>query len=266
MPVYALMDAVSLRLRKHQTWNSGYILNEERKAAFSMAKTDSESFYNSPLFSGLSRPDIEVILRQARPKKIKKGHTLFHQGDSAEFTFMVKSGQIKLFQSSRSGNQTLLRVIGPGEILAITTTLGVLSYPATAVAERPTELMALSGKQLEDLVLKIPRLGINALRILSLRVREMQDRFSELAAEKLERRLARTIMRLAAQVGRKHERGVLLDLEISRQDLGEMAGTTVYSISRILSGWERAGILELGRKKILVRTPHALYQIAEELE
>jgi CRP-like cAMP-binding protein len=232
----------------------------------SSERSSAGSFYGSLLFSGLQRAEIDLILREARSKKIGKGHTLFGQGDKAEFTFIVKSGQIKLFQSSRSGNQTLIRVIGPGEILAITTTLGILSYPATAEAERATELMALSAKQLEDLILKIPRLGINALKILSLRVREMQDRFSELAAEKLERRLARTLMRLTAQVGRKHERGVLLDLEISRQDLGEMAGTTVYSISRILSEWERAGILELGRKKVLIRSPHQLYQIAEELE
>lgn len=229
-------------------------------------KSGSISFYDSPLFSGLARPEVELFMRHARPKRIRKGQVLFHQGDTAESTFVVRTGQIKLFQTTRSGNQTLLRVIGPGQILAITTTLGILSYPATAVAERVTEVLALSGKEFEEMILKIPSLGVNALKILSLRVREMQDRFSELAAEKVERRLARTLLRLSAQVGRKHERGVLLDLEISRQDLAEMSGATVYSISRILSSWERAEILELGRKKILVRTPHALYQIAEELE
>jgi hypothetical protein len=73
------------------------------------------------------------------------------------------------------------------------------------------------------------------------------------------------VLRLAHQTGRRTDKGVLLDLPISRQDLGEMTGTTLYTVSRILSRWEQSGLIESGRERIIIRSPHDLVIIAEDL-
>jgi CRP-like cAMP-binding protein len=81
----------------------------------------------------------------------------------------------------------------------------------------------------------------------------------------VERRIASALIRLTRQTGKRTERGVLLDLPLSRQDLAEMTGTTLYSVSRTLSGWEQQGLIESGRERIVILSPHGLVTIAEDL-
>jgi CRP-like cAMP-binding protein len=78
-------------------------------------------------------------------------------------------------------------------------------------------------------------------------------------------RVARTLLRLARQAGQREEEGVLIGLPLSRENLAEMTGTTLYTVSRILSGWEEQGLVEAGRERVLIRLPHALVAIAEDL-
>jgi CRP-like cAMP-binding protein len=108
-------------------------------------------------------------------------------------------------------------------------------------------------------------MGVNALGVLASHVREFQNRYRELATERVERRLARTILRLANQTGRKIEEGVLLDLPLTRQDLAEMSGTTLFTVSRILSRWEVDGLILSGRERLVIRFPHGIVRIAEDL-
>jgi CRP-like cAMP-binding protein len=109
------------------------------------------------------------------------------------------------------------------------------------------------------------RLALNGLRLVAGRFQDLQDRYRELSTERVERRIARVLLRLARQTGQRTERGVLIDLPLSRQDLGEMTGTTLYTVSRTLSGWEQQGLIETGRERIVIRNPHSLVSIAEDL-
>jgi CRP-like cAMP-binding protein len=86
-----------------------------------------------------------------------------------------------------------------------------------------------------------------------------------LATERVERRIAHGLLRLARQIGRDVDGGVLIDLTLSRQDIAEMTGTTLYTVSRTLSGWEQRGIVRTGRERVLVRRLDELQAIAEDL-
>ncbi len=108
-------------------------------------------------------------------------------------------------------------------------------------------------------------MAVNALRFLAGRLHELQDRYRELATERVERRVARAVLRLARQAGRKTDAGILIDLPLSRQDLAEMTGTTLYTVSRILSSWESAGLVEVGRERVVIKRGHGLVSIAEDL-
>ena len=89
--------------------------------------------------------------------------------------------------------------------------------------------------------------------------------FLALATERVERRVARALLRLVGQAGTKTEGGVLIDFPLSRQDLAELTGTTLHTVSRILSSWEHKGIIESGRRRIVICQPHGLVTIAEDL-
>ena len=103
------------------------------------------------------------------------------------------------------------------------------------------------------------------MKLMAGQAQDIQERYRQLATERVERRLARTLIRLAAQAGKKIPDGVLIDLTLTRQDLAEMSGTTLFTVSRILSAWEDKGLVLLGRERVVIRFPHGLVIIAEDL-
>src|SRR5215831_5304736 len=92
---------------------------------------------------------------------------------------------------------------------------------------------------------------------------EAQARVLEISSEQAEQRVARVLLPLAKQAARKTEAGIEIDFPISRQDVAEMTGTTLHTVSRILSAWEQQGLVEGGRQRIVLRDPHALFGLAE---
>jgi CRP-like cAMP-binding protein len=138
--------------------------------------------------------------------------------------------------------------------------------PATvsARAVEDSELLRWSAEDFQALMRRYPALSLNAIAILGEHIRLYQDRIRELTTERVERRLARTLLRLAQQLGQRTPQGVLIDLPLSRQNLAEMSGTTLYTASRILRAWEEAGIVHSGRERVVIRTPHRLVGIAED--
>jgi CRP-like cAMP-binding protein len=101
------------------------------------------------------------------------------------------------------------------------------------------------------------------MNLMTTYIQEMQARYRELATEKVEQRVANALVRLAGQAGIKSQKEAGIELSFSRQDVAEMTGTTLYTVSRLLSDWERKGIIKTGREKIIVLKPHDLVRIAE---
>ncbi len=114
------------------------------------------------------------------------------------------------------------------------------------------------------LVAKFPGLATNTLQTVGSRLQESHTRVVEMSTQQVEQRIAHALLRLAKQSGRKLERGVEIDFPISRQDIAQMTGTTLHTVSRTLSGWESRGLIESGRQRIVLREPHQLFVLAEE--
>jgi len=110
-----------------------------------------------------------------------------------------------------------------------------------------------------------PYLSFDLMKLMTGYIQEMQERYRELATEKVQRRIALVLLRLTSQMGTKSADG-RIELTFTRQDLAEMAGTTLYTVSRVLSEWEKRGLVESGRERVLIRNPHGLVQVAEGLD
>ncbi|MCZ7571099.1 MAG: Crp/Fnr family transcriptional regulator [Ardenticatenaceae bacterium] len=217
------------------------------------------------LFQALDSPDLTAVALAAQYRQVERGAAFFLQGDPATVCYVLTQGRVRLVQVTPEGQQVILRFIGAGEGFGVVAALSNTVYPAAAEAVDDCLALAWDGETLATLMERYPRLAINGMRLLAERVREFQDRLRELVTERVARRVARTLLRLVRQGGRKVEGGVLIDLPLSRQDLAEMTGTTLYTVSRILSQWEQQGFIETGRKRVLIRSPHGLVAIAEDL-
>jgi len=217
------------------------------------------------LFGELDAAQLERVAQAARQRRLRRDAYLYYQGDPADHLFVLLEGRLKLTQVTPEGHQILLRYVGPGEAFAIPAILGGIDYPTSAQAVEDSLLLAWDRQSMRDLMRQAPALALRALDVVASHVREFQDRIRELSTERVERRIARALLRLARQTGRKVEEGVLIDLPLSRQDLAEMTGTTLFTVSRTLSQWESQGLVIAGRERVTIRFPHGLVAIAEDL-
>jgi CRP/FNR family transcriptional regulator, nitrogen oxide reductase regulator len=207
---------------------------------------------------------LKLIAGHGIERSIEEGEFFFFQGDPADYLYVLVSGRAKLMQNNPAGQQVNLRTINEWQMFGA---LGAVregaTYPATAQALENSTALAIKSEYLHDLMQTRPYLSFDLMKLMTGYIQEMQERYRELATEKVERRIARALLRLAAQMGAKNEGGI--ELTFTRQDLAEMSGTTIYTVSRILSDWERQGLVEAGRERVLIRNPHGVVSIAEEL-
>jgi CRP-like cAMP-binding protein len=218
----------------------------------------------SRLFEGLDGEGLRAVGEAAFVSRVEDGGFFFHQGDPAKVLYVLVEGRVKFTQVTADGQQVLLRAIGGGEPFGAVAALGDAHHPASGQAVGRCVALGWESEVIGELMVRYPRLALNALRFLAGRVEEFQDRYRELSTERVERRVAHALLRLARQVGRHVEEGVLIDLAVSRQDLAEMTGTTLYTASRILSAWEGQGLVKSGRARLLIRDMERLRGIAED--
>ncbi len=219
----------------------------------------------SPLFKGAELAELEEAIKISRRTKLSRGEFFFHQGEPADSFYVIVEGQVRLSQLTAEGHQVIIHFMGPGDGMGIIVALSAMPYPLSAEAVTDCDALKWDFDSTMELMAQSPRLALSGLRLVGRRFQELQHRYLELATERVERRVARALLRLARQTGTKVDKGVLLNLSLSRQDLGEMTGTTQYTVSRILSGWEQRGLIESGRERIIICQPHELVSIAEDL-
>jgi CRP-like cAMP-binding protein len=218
-----------------------------------------------PLFAELTADALAEVIDASRVRKAAGGTTFFSEGDPAESFFVVDAGTVKLTQVAPEGQQVVLRLIGAGEAFGGVAAFGGATYPVTAEAITEVSAWEWPGSVMAGLIERHPRLALNALRFVAARLHELQIRYRQLATEKVERRIARALIRLVQQAGRRVDAGVLIDVPLTRDDLAQMTGTTLYTVSRVVSRWESDGILEAGRQRIVVKNPHGLMSVADDL-
>ena len=227
-------------------------------------KIDPSMLRRVSVFQSATDEDLTLIARHSIERSIEEGEFFFFQGDPAEYLYVLVSGRAKLMQTNPAGQQVNLRTISEWQLFGA---LGAVrenaTYPATAQALEQSTALAIKSDYLKELMQTRPYLSFDLMRLMTGYIQEMQERYRELATETVERRIARVLLRLAAQMGTKMEGGI--ELSFTRQDLAEMSGTTLYTVSRVLSEWERQGLVETGRERVLIRNPHGVVRIAEEL-
>lgn len=219
----------------------------------------------SALFQGLPPEAMDALCAAAAFKEVPRASYFLHQGEPATVFYILLQGRVRLTQVTPEGHQIIVTVLGPGDGLGIIVALSQTSYPVSAEAIEDCTALAWTAATIQQSMLEYPQLALNGMNLLARRFVELQDRFRELATERVERRVARAVLRLVRQAGKRTPEGVLIDMPLSRQDLAEMTGTTLYTVSRILSDWEQKGLVSTGRERVVLRKSHELVIIAEDL-
>ena len=209
--------------------------------------------------------DLNLLVEKSITRSIEEGEFFYFQGDQAKFLYILISGRVKLLQSNPAGQQVNMRIINEWQVFgAIGAVRPNATYPITAQTLESSSALAIESSFLREMMSTRPYLNMGLMELMTNYVREMQERYRELATEKSERRLALTILRLASQIGIKS--GGSIELPLSQQNIAEASGSTIFTVSRTLSEWEKQGLVETGRARILIRNPHGLVKIAEGID
>lgn len=222
-------------------------------------------FPQSALFAGITGEEQADILAMGRRQIFNAGEVLFYQGDPALCCYFLLKNRVKLSLLHEEGKEAIVRYINPGEITAAVAVFREKSYPATAVAVGSVEAIGWDRKTMLQLMRTWPALAINLLAVVVERLDDIQARYLQLCAEQVDQRIARAVLRIMQQSGRKTDQGVVIDFKISRQELADYTGTTLYTVSRVLSAWEKKGWVASGRERIVVTDAHALVGFAEKI-
>ena len=222
-------------------------------------------FAQASVFAGLGAEALEAIAADFLPRRLPRDAPLLLEGDPAEVYYLLADGQVKIIQTSAEGFEVILHLLGPGDLVGALPNLNEGTYPASVIALTEVVAYAISPADFDAILERHPSVAIHLLRFAASRLRASHARLREMATERVERRIARTLSRLAGQIGKRTERGIVLGAPLSRQDLAELTGTTLYTVSRTLKEWERRGILIAGREQVILLNTHALVAIGEDL-
>ena len=215
----------------------------------------------SALFAGLSRRDCSEILPCARMSTFVRDQILYSQGQPVKTLVLIQSGCVKLTQVSSGGNEVILWLSGSGDVLEVHNSASSCNHTCSARAMERCQALVWEYSHLQLLVTQYPQIGANISKILADRLWELEERFREVATEKVENRVASVLLRLLKSVGRQSNDGVTLGLK--REELAQMTGTTLFTISRILSRWGESGFVVPRRAGVLIRDPEGLLAALE---
>ncbi len=217
---------------------------------------------HSRVFDGLSDDARQACLAQSQPLTLRRGQWMARQGEPATTFCLVNTGALKIIQDSPQGAELIVRFVGPGEPFGGVAALQSAPYPVSALAVEPTSLYSWRVEALQIMLEAHPIVRANIMREMTAHMTDALTRVREMTTLRVGARLAITLMRLVRQCGQQTADGILITHPLTRQELADLVGTTLYTVSRTLSQWETEGVLESRKRHLLIRAPKQLADIA----
>lgn len=216
--------------------------------------SESRQLAQVPLFRGLDPAALGEVHALGVRRRFAEGERLFWEDAPATTLYVLLDGRVRVSRAAAGGHVVVLHFADPGDVLGCAILGGARAYPGTAEVLADAVALAFDERAIDALVSRFPVVSRNALRMLSGRMEDLRQRLRELATERVDRRLASALTRLAARAEADGES----ELRVSRQDLAELVGATQYTVSRLLAAWEKQGWLATGRQRVRVVDRDAL--------
>jgi CRP-like cAMP-binding protein len=229
-----------------------------------MDSTPVPGLASSRLFDSLAPAEREAALALASRRTIARGRPLLRQGEPATTLYLIERGYLKLTQVTADGSDVIIRFAGPGAPVGGVAALGRAVYPITVTAADAATVVGWSDTPLTAMLTQHPAIRTNIMREMSTHMSEALMRVGEMATERVTQRIARALLRVAEHCGRATSAIVEIPHALTRQELAEMAGTTLFTVSRILSEWETAGLVRSARARVRITDIPSLRRLAED--
>lgn len=215
-----------------------------------------------PLYQSLSHEARDALHSIARIRQLRTGSLLFKQGEITNAFYTVLSGGMRLVENVEDGKQVNIKVYGPGDVFGLLSLAGEFTHRGDVVAIGHSEVLWFDALQTRDLSQQYPEIGLKIIELLVLHIEHAHTRIKTLAADKVEQRLARSLLHFCQKFGSSVSNGALQAANFTQQDLAEFTGTTIETVNRHLRNWEKLGYIMRRRMQITIVDPEQLHILA----
>jgi len=204
-----------------------------------------------PLFSDLSRAELQRIASVAVPRSFPAGTRVFHEGDQSDACYIVRSGDLRVTREHPDGRAITLATLGAGDFFGELAMLDGEARSASVETLSDAELLALPAADLRRLLAERPEISVKLIGALTRRLRQTNERVARQSFQTVPSRVAGVLMQLIAEEAAPgSHQGVTI--RMTQADLSQLAGTSRESVSRFLATLERAGVVRVGRGRVTV--------------
>lgn len=206
----------------------------------------------TPFFQGIPEAELSLVAQILVERSYRKHMLLFMEGEKGEAVHFVLEGKVKIYKTSEDGREHILDIAVPGDVFAEVVLFQEVPYPATAEVIEDGRIAFIRSIDLERLLFEHPALAVGVIRMLNRRLMAAQAQIKSLALQDTHSRTAEILLRLASEHGIHTPQGIQLDLALSRQELANLVGTTRETVTRVLTSFKKAKILEMDRSVIRI--------------
>ncbi len=213
---------------------------------------DRELLRTVPVFSDLTDSDIEALARLCTRRHYPKDTVVFFENEEGDFFFMIIEGRIKVTILGDDGREIILTVLGPGDFFGEMALLDYEPRSATAIAADETELLCLHRTDLQGVLTDNRAILTSFIKVLTGRLRKANQQISTLALLDVYGRVARVILEMAKDEGRRLKDGRIAFRRATHQEIANRIGTTRETVTRMLKEIERQGLIEIDGREIVL--------------
>jgi CRP/FNR family transcriptional regulator/CRP/FNR family cyclic AMP-dependent transcriptional regulator len=226
-------------------------------------EASGEALRKVPFFAALSAEEVRELSGRLVPRRFGSGQVIFHLGDPGGLLYIILDGKVKISHATPDGQEALLAILGAGDFFGELALLDDAPRSATAEAIEPTEALTLHRNEFMRFLGNNPEFAYHVMHTLARRIRHLNDQISDVFFLDLNGRLARTLLNLAEQHGRKTEEGKLIEIPLTQTDLAEMTGATRVSINKTLGRFRRAKWVRVQGRHITIQDERALRNLIQ---
>lgn len=219
---------------------------------------------SNPVFAAIPARAIAALAAAAREGTFRVRDYVFMEGDPAEWLCVVRTGRVKILRHARTGKDVVLELLGPGEIFGGVAVIERRPYPASAQATETSVVLKIPGDALVAAAERHASIIREMALMIGRRLRAAHDSVKSLSVDPVEARLAGALLRLGGREGARGRAGITLPFHLTRQSLADMTGTTVETAIRVVSRWQRDGLVADDGGRLVLRDTDALRALTDD--
>ncbi len=214
------------------------------------------------IFCALKGEALKEFNQNKTVNHYKKGQIIFYEGNQAFGLYCIYSGRVKLYKTGMGGRQQIVRIAGPADILGYRALFAEEPYHATAEALEDADICCIDKNAFFPVLAKNPELALGVIKKISQELRFAEDLATSIAQRPVRERMAALLLMLRQSYGKPTKKGIVIGLQLTREEMAEMVGITQETAIRLLSEFKKDKMIEVKEREITILNLEALLDTA----